>query len=130
MNVIEQNTLKLRKFLLAFSLVLGFSNLNAQQIFCGSITVSLDPATCTATISPGDLVENPGDFLGFPAGFVVDLFYDEDMTLPVPTSPVLTAADIGLSIIAQVTNVGGDGNSCWTTIGPVSDYSIPALVCG
>ncbi len=130
MNVNELNTLKLRRLFASCLFVLAFINLNAQSITCGDIVVSLDPADCTATVTPGDVVENQGDFPGFPANFTIELFYDEAMTMPVATSPMLTSINIGQTIIVQATfDDGTTSNSCWRTIQSVSDYAIPDLEC-
>jgi len=128
MNVNELNTLRLKSLLLSLCFVLGFFNLTAQEMFCGPVVVSLDPANCMATVTPADIIENPGDFPAFPANLSVDLFFDEAMTMPVPTSPNLTSAEIGMEIIVQVT-YSVTGNSCWTTINTVADYAIPNLSC-
>ncbi len=130
MNVKEQNTQILKTLLLCL-LIACSGKLTAQALVCGSVSVALSTDNCTATIMPADIVENQGDFPGFPANFSVELFFDTAMTMPVPTSPVLTSAELGLMIIAQVIYDPpvGAGNNCWVTIGPVSDYAIPDLDC-
>ena len=130
MNVNEQNTLKLKTLLFSVFLVLGMYNLNAQALVCDDQDgVALDPTNCQAVVTPGDIVVNQPDFPGFPAGFTVDLYYDAARTIPVPTSPTLTSAEIGLTIYVVVTH-GPSGNFCDNAvISPISDNTIPNLTC-
>ena len=72
------------------------------------INLSLDTANCQATIDSSLILTGT-----IPAGtYMVELFYDLQKTQPVPTSPVVTSAEVGLTIVASVTNTVS-GNSCW-----------------
>ncbi|MEM9918855.1 MAG: T9SS type A sorting domain-containing protein [Bacteroidota bacterium] len=88
------------------------------------INLSLDTANCEATIDSSMILTGT-----IPAGnYLVELFYDLNKTMPVPTSPRVTAAEVGLRIVASVTN-SSTGNSCWGYIN-VEDKFLPDLLCG
>ena len=86
--------------------------------------VSLDD-DCEAIIGADDVLE--GGPYGCYDDYIVELFYDQAMTQPIPTSPVVTASEIGLTIYAMVTDPD-NGNNCWGRL-LVEDKIIPALEC-
>jgi len=79
---------------------------------------------CEATIGADDILE--GGPYGCYDNYTVELFYDELMYQPLPTSPVVTGADLGQTRWARVT--APDGNSCWGVV-YVEDKQIPDLEC-
>jgi len=58
--------------------------------------------------------------------FIVELFYDQALTMPVPTSPVIGRSELG-QIVARVRDQIS-GNSCWSFI-QVEDKLGPTLIC-
>ncbi|MEO1518977.1 MAG: HYR domain-containing protein, partial [Bacteroidota bacterium] len=88
------------------------------------IFLSLD-TLCEATVSPDMVLE--GDNYGCLDNYTVELFYDEAKTQPVPTSPMLTSADLGRTIIAQVIDPN-IGLTCWGRV-VVEDKIAPRLEC-
>ncbi len=86
--------------------------------------VSLD-VNCEAIVGADDVLE--GGPYGCYDDYTVELFFDEDMTQPVPTSPLLTSQNVGQTIIVSVTDPE-TGNSCWSSV-IVEDKVIPALEC-
>ncbi|MEO1626649.1 MAG: hypothetical protein AAFV25_15950, partial [Bacteroidota bacterium] len=87
------------------------------------VQVSLDTGSCEALIDSSLLLSG-----NIPAGlYQVELFYDQAMTQAVPSSPVVSSADMGRLLYASVRNATGS-NSCWGTI-LVEDKWIPSLEC-
>ena len=89
------------------------------------IQVSLDPS-CMATIGADDILEG-GPYACYDDNYLVELFFDVAMRQPVPTSPVVTGANIGQTLYASVTDLNTN-NSCWGLIF-VEDKFIPELEC-
>lgn len=89
------------------------------------VNVSL-PAVCEAEITYDMVLEgtystcNPNG----PGAFSVVVSYQG---APIPTSPVVTSANIGQTLMATVTHIAS-GNSCWGTI-VVEDKLAPQLDC-
>lgn len=89
------------------------------------VNVSL-PAVCEAEIYYDMVLEgtystcNPSG----PEAFSVEVSYQG---IPIPTSPVVTAANIGQTLTAKVTHIAS-GNSCWGFI-VVEDKLAPQLTC-
>ncbi|MEO1413459.1 MAG: hypothetical protein AAFW73_26510, partial [Bacteroidota bacterium] len=77
------------------------------------IQVSLDPS-CMATIGADDILEG-GPYACYDDNYLVELFFDVAMRQPVPTSPVVTGANIGQTLYASVTDLNTN-NSCWGLI--------------
>ncbi len=92
-----------------------------------NLQVALAPDNCEALVTPYDILE--GETAGCCDLYTVELFYDPAFTNPVPTSPTLTSAEIGLSIYVIVTNPA-DGNNCDNAILSVVDQVVPDLTCG
>ena len=86
--------------------------------------VSLDDA-CEAIIGADDILE--GGPHGCYDDYIVNLFFDANMFQPVPTSPVVTQANIGQTLYAAVIDPD-TGNTCWGLV-TVEDKQIPDLEC-
>jgi subtilisin-like proprotein convertase family protein len=88
--------------------------------------VHLSPDQDCEILVTADMILEGGPY-GCYDDYIVDLFYDIDMTQPVPTSPVATGAEVGLTLVVSVTDPT-TGNSCWG-YALVEDKLIPALEC-
>ncbi|MEM1320680.1 MAG: HYR domain-containing protein [Bacteroidota bacterium] len=88
------------------------------------VQISLDE-DCEAEVGADLLLE--GGPYGCYEDYVVELFYDAALSQPVPSSPIVGAAEIGLTLWTRVIDPE-TGNSCWGTI-RVEDKFIPALSC-
>ena len=86
--------------------------------------VSLDD-NCEAIIGADDVLE--GGNYGCYDDYIVDLFYDENLTQPITSSPLVTSQQIGQIIWVRVTDPE-TGNNCWSSL-LVEDKIIPALEC-
>ncbi len=114
---------------LLLALTLAPTQSNAQSgctMACNNlVNVSL-PAVCEAEITYDMVLEgtystcNPSG----PGAFSVVVSYQGT---PIPTSPVVTAANVGQTLTATVTHVAS-GNSCWGAI-TVEDKLAPQLTC-
>lgn len=89
---------------------------------CKHINVSLDQ-NCEATILINMVLDSSGCMGG---DFVLQLYYDEATTMPVPTSPMIDRSELG-QIVAKVTDQNS-GNSCWSFI-TVEDKLGPNIEC-
>ena len=98
--------------------------INSLNCNLGGIQVSLEP-NCTATVGADDILEG-GPYSCYD-DYLVELFFDANLTQPVPTSPQVTGANIGQTLYARVTDPRNN-NSCWGTIF-VEDKHIPDLEC-
>ena len=121
-------------FLFLLTLFCFNQNTQAQSCapVCKNIQVSLD-MNCEATIT----VPMVFDSSGCPGyDYVLELFYDQAATMPVPTSPMIDRSELG-TIIAKVTAYDGPTavNNCWSfitvedKIGPTIDCSNDTLGC-
>jgi len=90
----------------------------------GVVQVSLDQG-CEAIVGADDILE--GGPYGCYDTYIVDIFYDMDMTMPLPTSPVLTSQDIGDTLFVMITEPN-IGNTCWGRI-VAKDYLPPQIIC-
>ncbi|MEL6863099.1 MAG: hypothetical protein AAFP19_01715, partial [Bacteroidota bacterium] len=86
--------------------------------------ISLD-ASCTATVGADDILEG-GPYACYD-DYLLEIFYDSLMTQAVPTSPILTADDVGRVIWVRVTDPETE-NSCWGSL-LVEEKIIPQLGC-
>ncbi len=89
-----------------------------------NVQISLDE-NCEAVVGADDVLE--GGPYGCYDDYIVDLFYDPDLTQPVPTSPMLTENEVGMMIWFMVTEPE-IGNTCWGKL-TVEDKLIPELNC-
>ena len=113
--------------LLVFTLTSALANAQTGcTMACNNlVNVSL-PAVCEAEINYDMVLEgtystcNPNG----PGAFSVEVSYQG---VPIPTSPVVTAANIGQTLTATVTHIAS-GNSCWGSI-VVEDKLAPQLDC-
>ena len=103
----------------------GFSN-PTTSLVCNQagVQVSLDDA-CEAIIGADDILEG-GPYSCYD-DYIVNLFFDANMFQPVPTSPVVTQANLGQTLYAAVVDPI-TGNSCWGLV-TVKDKQIPDLEC-
>ena len=124
-----------RWFLLCFAL-LSAHNLTAENttetnhstwaFTCNiDLQVALDP-NCEDIVTAYDILE--GETAGCCDNYLVELFYDEARTQAVPTSPMLTASEVGLDIYVILTDPVS-GNNCDVTTLEVVDNLIPDLTC-
>ena len=91
------------------------------------VNISLDEF-CEKLVGADDILE--GGPYGCYDDYIVNLFYGPGLTNPVPSSPLLTAQEIGETLVVQVIDPEHPQNqSCWGTIS-VEDKIIPALECG
>jgi hypothetical protein len=108
-------------------------DIGGQSLTCiaPGIQVTLSQGGCDAEITAGDVVPNWMSYPGFETAFTIMLFYDEDMTMPVPSSPFVTGADVGQTIYIKViyNPTGNNEITCWTTTDLVEDKDIPELDC-
>ncbi len=94
----------------------------AQSLTCNrSGNFTLDP-DCTGIVEADDVLEGTQN-----STYTVNLFYDQAMTQPVPTSPMLTSSEVGMTITAQVVD-NATGNNCWGLLN-VEDKTAPVLNC-
>ena len=94
----------------------------AIQISCnGQVNVPLD-VNCEGLITP-EMVLTPGNPV---SAYEATLFYDMAMTMPVPTSPTVTAAEVG-TVFANVENTA-TGEACWGRV-LVEDKEDPTIAC-
>ena len=90
------------------------------------VNISLDE-NCESLVSADDILE--GGQYGCYDNYEVNLFYDANLTQPVPSSPLITSQNVGQTLWVQVVDPNSSqGNSCWGTIF-VEDKIIPALEC-
>ena len=96
----------------------------SQSLFCNDgLSVALDQ-NCSAIIDAQDLLT--GGPYGCFDDYETALYYDEDLTLPIITSPWVTSEEVGLTIYAKVTNLENN-NSCSGSLS-IQDNLIPALI--
>ncbi len=96
-----------------------------SALFCNSqVEVALDN-NCEALIGADDILEG-GPYACYD-NYIVDIFFDEAMTQPVPTSPLLTSAQLDDILYVMVTEPIVN-NSCWGRI-VAKDYLAPEITC-
>ncbi|MEM9922004.1 MAG: cohesin domain-containing protein, partial [Bacteroidota bacterium] len=95
-------------------------NLSCNDI----VNVTLD-TLCEATITP-DIVLEGGPY-GCLEDYIVELFYDQALTQPIPTNPMVTSADVGRTVYSKVTDPE-TGVSCWGLL-VIEDKTAPVLDC-
>ncbi|MBR9921609.1 MAG: T9SS type A sorting domain-containing protein [Bacteroidetes bacterium] len=89
----------------------------------GQINLSLD-ATCEVEITPAYILQSQSNCN--PPEFVVTVYQPNGVN-PIPTSPIVTALQIGQILPVKVTHVGS-GSSCFGSV-MVSDNLAPVLTC-
>ena len=92
------------------------------QLTCSPAQISLDQQ-CQAVVTVGMLADTS---LCMGGSFVVHVLY-AGTSDTVPTSPVVTDAEIGLALDAHVVDEVS-GNSCWSSI-TVEDKMPPMITC-
>ncbi len=106
--------------------VLEFPNPTGSLTCNDHVNISLDE-NCESLVSADDILE--GGPYGCYDFYEVNLFYDAGLTDPVPTSPLLTGANVGQTLWVQIVDPNSSqGNSCWGTLF-VEDKIIPDLEC-
>ncbi len=97
----------------------------SQSLSCSNgLNVGLDE-NCMAIIGAQDLLTG-GPYHCFD-DYHVDLFYDEDLSQLLISSPVVTASEVGLTIYAKITDPETN-NSCSGALN-IQDNIIPPLHC-
>ena len=95
------------------------------SLFCNFLEqISLDE-NCEALVGADDILE--GGPYGCYDNYTIDIFYDIEMTQPVPTSPYVTGQDLDDTLVVMVTEPF-IGNSCWGKIF-IKDYLAPQITC-
>ncbi|MFT7605590.1 MAG: hypothetical protein ACI8VT_003185 [Saprospiraceae bacterium] len=104
--------------------VLAYPN-PSQSLSCNNGSgVGLD-SNCTALVDAQDILTG-GPYACFD-DYQVDLFYDEELTMPIITSPLITSSEMGLTIFAKITDPVNN-NYCSGSLN-VQDNLIPSLSC-
>lgn len=101
-------------------LMLGFKPAaNAQALTCDDLlNISIGP-TCTATITPGMMLEpDPND----PQNYLVQVYVNG-----VSIGNTIGSAQIGLTLLVKVTHIPS-GNNCWGAI-HIEDKMAPQISC-
>lgn len=129
-----QPLLTLKSLLLLLLLLFAFLHPFRSSAQCAmacnnNLQVALG-SSCTATITYDMILEDPDNpqvcFPNGPANYLVQV-YNSNGTQILPTSPNVTAANIGQTLMVRVKHVPS-GNYCWGTI-TVKDKMAPLMTC-
>jgi HYR domain-containing protein len=97
----------------------------SQSLTCNTgSSITLDE-NCSALIEAQHILTG-GPYFCFD-DYQVDLFYDEDLIIPIVTSPFISSTEVGLTIYVKVTDPQNN-NYCSGSLN-VEDYIIPSLSC-